>query len=364
MKYLFILIIFLLSIQFSVAQDHPDGPYKKFYDTGELKIEGQYEDNVKTGRWKKFYKNGQISILYSYKNGIRNKENISYYEDGIVKSKTEKKGDYYIRFGYYESGKLKYERRLQSGYYRSYFESGSIDIEATYLDNELVGKWKKHYENGEIEWIVNYEEGYRQREYKNFYDNGDLKLEGYNFKDKIYGEEKRYLPNNVLEWKGNYEGGLLVKTWIKFDAKGNKIEKIKFKKGIPKSIEFQDVLKPTKIPDGVTEHMPVFPSCEKALTNSIKKKCANQVVAKFIISNFNKNMISKLGLSPGKKQIFVIFKIDKTGQVKDVKAKAPHPKLEAEAIRIIKMLPKVKPGTQKKIPVTMPFSIPIIFNVQ
>jgi protein TonB len=45
-------------------------------------------------------------------------------------------------------------------------------------------------------------------------------------------------------------------------------------------------------------------------------------------------------------------------------ARGPHPGLEKEAKRVIGMLPKMKPGRQRGKAVVMPFSIPIVFQVQ
>lgn len=363
MKYLFTIIIFLFGIQFSIAQDNPDGPYQEHYDSGELKTEGQYLNKKRSGDWKNYYKNGQISELYYYKSGKRNIEYTSYYKDGILKIKIEKVENIYVTSSFYESGKLFYERQYETGYYKSYYESGSKKIEANYIEGELVGIWKKYYENGEVAWLVNYEDGYRQRAYKNFYENGELKIEGNNFRDKLLGEEKRYLPNNILEWKGNYEEGVFVKTWIKFDEDGNEIKKIKFKSGIAKKAEFADVLKPTIVADGVIERLPIYPGCEDQLSNKTRLKCMNQHVAQFIVKNFNTKTATDLGIT-GRQKINVIFKINKKGEVTNVNAKSPHSILNQEAIRVIKMLPNVKPGEQRGKQVIMPFAIPIVFNVQ
>jgi antitoxin component YwqK of YwqJK toxin-antitoxin module len=363
MKLLLAFFLFLFTIQFCLGQDKPDGVFKDYHDSGELKVQGQYLSNKKVGEWKYYHKNGQISELYSYEAGKRNKEYITYYEDGIVKIKIEKEGGVYVTSSFYESGKLFYKRQNETGYYRSYYESGTIKVEANYLERELVGEWKKYYENGLLEWLVNYEEGYRQLAYKHFYENGDLKLEGNNFKDKLFGEEKRYLPNNVLEWIGSYKDGLFVKTWIKFDADGNEIEKIKFKNGIAKNAEYKDVIKPTIVADGVIERVPVYPGCEYALTNTTRLKCMNQNVAQFIVKNFDTKMTTDLGVS-GRQKIYVFFKINTKGEVTNVNARARHPVLRREAIRVVQMLPNVKPGEQRGKQVIMPFAIPIVFQVE
>ena len=39
----------------------------------------------------------------------------------------------------------------------------------------------------------------------------------------------------------------------------------------------------------------------------------------------------------------MLFKIDESGNIIDIRTKAPHPKLDKEAQRIIKLLPKMKP---------------------
>src|SRR5690606_3046757 len=65
----------------------------------------------------------------------------------------------------------------------------------------------------------------------------------------------------------------------------------------------------------------------------------------------------------GQQRINVIFKIDKEGNVVEVKSRAPHPALEAEAKRVINSLPKFIPGTQKGKAVVVPYSLPILFKV-
>ncbi|NRD23358.1 hypothetical protein HNV10_08910 [Winogradskyella litoriviva] len=362
MKYLSI-IIFLFSLQLSIAQDLPDGPYQEYYETGELKTKGQYKNNKRIGTWKEYYKNGQTSKEYSFTDGKYNDESISYYENGTVSHKTELEDDVYVNFRYYESGNLDYKRQYKSGYFKSYYESGAKEIEANYFEFDLVGEWKKYFETGELEWLVTYKDGYRHGAYKKYNRNGDLLLEGTNVRDKIEGEEKRYLPGNVLEWKGNYSKGILNKTWVRFDEKGNKIEKIKFKEGITSNSEYSNVLKPTVVADGIIERVPIYPGCEEMLTNKTRKQCMNKYVNQHIGKNFNIELASTLNLL-GKQRILLNFKIDKTGKVIEAKAKAPHPGLAAEAVRVIKLLPSVEPAYQRDKPVIIPFSIPIVFQVQ
>ena len=63
--------------------------------------------------------------------------------------------------------------------------------------------------------------------------------------------------------------------------------------------------------------------------------------------NFNAQLARELDLSPGKKKVYIQFKIMKTGEIEIVGARAPHPELEEEARRVMNLLPEIKPGKLK-----------------
>ena len=110
------------------------------------------------------------------------------------------------------------------------------------------------------------------------------------------------------------------------------------------------------------QNVPVFPGCERG-NNEKKRKCMSDKIAKFVQRNFKTDLARGLGLS-GRQRISVIFKIDRSGNVTGVRARAPHPQLEDEAIRVINLLPKMKPGIQLGKTVIVPYSLPIIFEVK
>ena len=87
-------------------------------------------------------------------------------------------------------------------------------------------------------------------------------------------------------------------------------------------------------------------------------------IAKFISRKFNTDLAQSLGLSTGKQKIFTVFKIDKKGNIVDIKARAPHKRLQEEAIRVINLLPKMEPGMQRKKPVVVKYALPITFSIE
>ena len=56
--------------------------------------------------------------------------------------------------------------------------------------------------------------------------------------------------------------------------------------------------------------------------------------------------------------------IDKQGAVNKIKARAPHPLLEQEGIRIIKSLPKMVPGKMRGKNVNVSYYLPISFKIK
>jgi len=110
------------------------------------------------------------------------------------------------------------------------------------------------------------------------------------------------------------------------------------------------------------EVVPSYPGCKG--DNEELKECLSKKVSKFIQKKFNADLANQLGLQPGIQRIFTVFKIDKKGDIVDVKIRAPHKSLEKEAFRVIHLLPKMKPGLQGGSPVNVKYSMPITFKVE
>lgn len=115
------------------------------------------------------------------------------------------------------------------------------------------------------------------------------------------------------------------------------------------------------VPFMVLEDTPIFPGCKG--NKKELKNCFTESIKLFFSKNFDTNLAQELGLEPGNKRIFVLFKIDRTGNVVDVKARAPHPILQEKVIKIISSLPQMTPGKQRGKAVSVRYSLPILFNV-
>lgn len=117
------------------------------------------------------------------------------------------------------------------------------------------------------------------------------------------------------------------------------------------------------VPFAVIESVPIFPGCEGLNNNEERKQCMSKKISEFVNKNFDTGLAADLGLS-GINRVYVQFKIDKKGNIVNVAARAPHPRLQSEGERVIKKLPKMKPGQQRGQNVGVLYSLPITFQVQ
>ncbi len=106
----------------------------------------------------------------------------------------------------------------------------------------------------------------------------------------------------------------------------------------------------------IVDTPPVFPGCT-GLKKELKA-CFSEGVVKHFVANFDANLPNQLGLSSGKKRVFIGFKIDKEGNVVNIQCRAPHPKIKNEVVRIMKSLPKMIPGEHQGKKVVVKYVIP------
>ncbi|WP_029035829.1 energy transducer TonB [Salinimicrobium terrae] len=117
------------------------------------------------------------------------------------------------------------------------------------------------------------------------------------------------------------------------------------------------------VPFAVIEDVPVFPGCENERNNEARKNCMSEKIQDFVNRKFDTGLGSDLGLS-GINRIYVQFRIEKNGNITVLGARAPHPRLQQEAERVVNLLPKMQPGKQRGQPVGVLYSLPITFKVQ
>lgn len=173
-------------------------------------------------------------------------------------------------------------------------------------------------------------------------------------------------PHEILETEAKRIISLLPKM-----APGkHKGEIVKVPFSMPIAFKLQGEIKETKkddiisqdaidVPFSVVEEVPVYPGCEDA---NDKKACFNNNIFKHIGAHFKYPIEAQNKQIQGK--VNVVLKINENGLVENVKMRGPDKLLEAEAARIISLLPEMKPGKQRGKAVGVLFSTPITFKLQ
>lgn len=123
------------------------------------------------------------------------------------------------------------------------------------------------------------------------------------------------------------------------------------------------VIQDSIFPFKTIERTPIFPGCENLITEDERKTCFTKSIFIHVSENFNAKPLQNIGLTSGRKRISVQFMIDKNGNIVNVKARAPHPKMQEEAVRTIKLLPKMEAGIQDGKNVSVRYNLPIVFKI-
>ena len=109
--------------------------------------------------------------------------------------------------------------------------------------------------------------------------------------------------------------------------------------------------------------LPRFKSC-KGKNSEKLRKCLSKKFSEIIGQNFDMSIAEKANLPEGIHRIFVKFTISKEGIVENIDVQAPHPQLENEAIRVMNLIPKMKPGELNGTPVAVLYALPISFKIE
>ncbi|NRD20402.1 energy transducer TonB [Winogradskyella eckloniae] len=125
-------------------------------------------------------------------------------------------------------------------------------------------------------------------------------------------------------------------------------------------VEVVEVEEDIEVPFSVIERVPTFPGCKG--TNAQLRKCFEEKMQSHLLKNFRyPEAAAELNIHG---RVFVFFVIDNTGKITKIKSRGPNKLLEAEAERIMSLLPKMEPGKQRDRNVSVPYSIPINFKLQ
>ena len=116
------------------------------------------------------------------------------------------------------------------------------------------------------------------------------------------------------------------------------------------------------VPFMVVENMPALGDC-KNLRDEERNQCTQLEIIRYVSENTEYPPIAKDAGIQG--TVYVFFVVGKDGKVKDAKVlREVDPRLDKEALRVVKSLPAFEPGQQRGKPVSVQYTIPVRFTIR
>ena len=147
--------------EYYVFNGKRNGPMRVYYESGQLRTEINFNDDLPDGIAKDFFENGKIQTINHFKKGKENGKFISYHTNGNIHTK------------------YNFVDGFQHGKQENWFLSGTIDVEKNMKDGKRHGWSRNYFNNGKIEFEGKYAEGEPIGSHKTWGEEGTLIDETY-----------------------------------------------------------------------------------------------------------------------------------------------------------------------------------------
>jgi uncharacterized protein len=201
-----------------------NGRWRDYYPDKQVRAEGAYTDNRRTGVWKFYNEAGKLEQTGSYNNGR---------PDGLWK-------------WYFDNGAIlreeDYFQGQRDGAFTEYSQTGDIIGQGQFSDGEKNGDWK--VKSGNITEEGKYIIGLKDGLWKSYYPDGKLRSKGSYVQGNPDGQQMLYFEDGKPREEQYYKMGLRQKTWNKFNEEGAIIMTIVYKDDVEININGVKIILP------------------------------------------------------------------------------------------------------------------------
>jgi len=150
-------------LDFEVWQPRAEAEF--YYVNGALAAKGAYDNRQRTGEWQYFLKDSTLIYKEELEEGMKNGQLEVYYRDGSLLEKTEYVDD--VKHGmwkmYFDDETLRHSIQMvegeMEGPYEVYHPNGQLYIKGTYKNSLKEGKWLIYEQDGKLKQTIIYHEG-------------------------------------------------------------------------------------------------------------------------------------------------------------------------------------------------------------
>jgi len=188
-----------------------EGEWNLYYESGELRAEGNFVNSSREGEWIFYFKNGNVESRGKYSEGLPQGEWRWYFPNKSLR-----------RVEYYRRGR-------EDGESVEYDADGNVISEGEYISGLREGEWiykvGDHFEKGA------YIDGERNGNWIYEYEDGTTNFTGEYVSGLPVGKHIWYYPNGQIKKEGKYSSGVRTGTWKTYDKDGYKVLDVKYRSG-------------------------------------------------------------------------------------------------------------------------------------
>jgi antitoxin component YwqK of YwqJK toxin-antitoxin module len=194
--------------------DLQDSIYMEWFETGHVKVEGEYAMGEAVSHWKYYYRDGRLKSVEETKG----EDNYlwEFYLPDSLHTQTINEGEGELTT-FYTTGAVKEWYNYKSGLKDGQFEELSIygypTLKGSFKEGEKDGEWEYAYYTGDKEKISNYKDGVLDGKYQYFYDNGELNVNGQYKNGNKEGEWVWYTNKGTRDMQGSFTEGAQHGDW-------------------------------------------------------------------------------------------------------------------------------------------------------
>ncbi len=176
------------------------GEWKLYFETGELRAQGQFANDRQNGEWKFYFQDGKTEQTGNFNNGVMEGEWKWYFPSGNI-----------LREEVYAKSK-------PNGMSVQYSDSAAIIAKGEYIEGEREGPWIENV--GKVREEGSYIMGSKNGMWKTYYNDGQLYHSGNFVQGSPDGRHVFYYPDGTLKEEQYYVMGRRDKNWKKYYENG------------------------------------------------------------------------------------------------------------------------------------------------
>jgi antitoxin component YwqK of YwqJK toxin-antitoxin module len=171
------------------------GNWREYYSTGQVRVEGTYNEGRRTGQWREWHRNERLAAEYTYNDDSLEGEYRRWHTSG--RRAVER---------FYQNG-------LRQGHWREWHRNGTLAVSRHYNEGNPVGIWTTWHPDGSRHTYGNHEDGQRHGRWVALYDTGRDEQIDYYRDGLLHGSSIGYHRNGTVSFRGDWEEGLQVGEW-------------------------------------------------------------------------------------------------------------------------------------------------------